>query len=230
MLPPFGFSTGGGLTKEIAMHSINLPAGRFAAILADPPTEFHTYSAKGKGRSAEAHYDCMPHADICALSVARWAAPDCVLFLWAPRTLLPQTLEVIRAWDFQFKSIAFVWAKTIGEPNAQPSLLGPAAPRFWMGMGHWTRAGYELCLLATRGRPHRLNADVRELILAPRREHSRKPDAVYPLIERLVNGPYLELFASSEAPHRANWTRWVGKDRAPQRRWRSDSYPGEVRP
>jgi N6-adenosine-specific RNA methylase IME4 len=230
MLPPFGFSTGGGLTKEVAMHSINLPAGRFAAILADPPWPYATYSDKGKGRSAEAHYDVMSIADIGALPVARWAAPDAVLFLWVTKPqLLNGAPKVLDAWGFTYKTVAFTWVKTLGAAN-EPGLLGPPPLRFAFGMGHWTRSNPEMCLLAARGKPHRINADVPELILAPRREHSRKPDEIYERIERLVAGPYLELFASTEAPHRERWTRWAGKARAPQRRWGSDSYPGDARP
>lgn len=72
-------------------------------------------------------------------------------------------------------------------------------------MGYWTRANTEPCLLATRGRPKRLNADVRQGIIAPRREHSRKPDDIHARIERLVPGPYLELFARTQRP---GWTVW----------------------
>jgi hypothetical protein len=89
-----------------------------------------------------------------------------------------------------------------------------------------TRANPEQCLLATRGKPHRINADVPELILALRREHSRKPDEIYARIERLVAGPYLELFSSSSVPHRPGWTHWIGKGRAAVRRSGSNSYPG----
>ena len=74
-----------------------------------------------------------------------------------------------------------------------------------MGMGYWTRANTEPCLLATRGKPKRLNADVRQAIITPRRQHSRKPDGVYGRIERLVAGPYLELFARTR---RFGWDAW----------------------
>ena len=80
-----------------------------------------------------------------------------------------------------------------------------------VGLGYWTRANSEVCLLATKGKPKRLNADVRQAILEPRREHSRKPDCTYQRIERLVAGPYLELFARTQRP---GWTAWgneVGK-------------------
>jgi N6-adenosine-specific RNA methylase IME4 len=88
--------------------------------------------------------------------------------------------------------------------------------------GHWTRANPEVCLLATRGSPKRLSRSVRELVVTPRRERSRKPDEIYASIEALVAGPYLELFA------RFLRDRWysVGHQEGVQpRRWRSDSYP-----
>jgi N6-adenosine-specific RNA methylase IME4 len=206
----------------------SLPQGRFGAILADPPWPYATYSAKGKGRSAEAHYDTMSVEDICAIPVgARWALPDCVLFLWTTKPLLPRAFEVITAWGFEYKTNGFTWVKTIASAG-DPTLFGAPPLRFAFGLGHWTRSNPEQCLLATRGKPHRLNADVAELIPAPRREHSRKPDEIYERIERLVPGPYLELFSSAEAPHRAQWTHWIGKDRAAVRRWKSDSYPGAI--
>jgi N6-adenosine-specific RNA methylase IME4 len=180
---------------------------------------------KCKGRSAEAHYDTMSIADICATPVGGWAAPDCVLFLWVTDPILERAFEVIRAWDFAFKTIGFCWAKTRATSD-QKVLFGPLDEIFSFGMGHWTRGNTELCLLATRGRPRRLNRRIRKLILAKRREHSRKPDDIYFRIERLVAGPFLELFASSNTPHRDGWVRWVGKDRAPERRWPSNSYPG----
>jgi N6-adenosine-specific RNA methylase IME4 len=74
-----------------------------------------------------------------------------------------------------------------------------------VGMGYWTRANSEVCLLATRGKPKRQHADVRQGIIEPRREHSRKPDCVYDRIERLVPGPYIELFARNTRP---GWLSW----------------------
>ena len=80
-----------------------------------------------------------------------------------------------------------------------------------MGCGYWTRANSEVALLATRGKPKRLNADVRQAILEPRREHSRKPECQYERIERLVAGPYLELFARNTRPGWDSWGNEVGK-------------------
>ena len=111
----------------------------YSAILGDPPWQFATYSAKGKGRSAEAHYDCMAPADIKALPVAEWAAPDCALFLWATDPSLPQALDVIASWGFIYKTVAFTWVKTtkdgagfpigcgIGRGRTQSSACSPHA-------------------------------------------------------------------------------------------------------
>jgi N6-adenosine-specific RNA methylase IME4 len=196
----------------------DLPAGRFCAILADPPWPYATYSAKGKGRSAEAHYDTMSIDAITALPVARWAAPGCVLFLWITKPSLLHAATILSIWGFDYITVGFTWIK------ARPDPAGIL--RFGYGLGHWTRGNPEMCLLATRCHPHRTHADVAELIIAPRREHSRKRDEIYERIERLVAWPYLELFASTASPHRDGWKRWIGKDRAPARRWPSDGYPG----
>ena len=188
----------------------------YSAILGDPPWQFATYSAKGKGRSAEAHYDCMAPANIKALPVAEWAAPDCALFLWATDPSLPQALDVIASWGFIYKTVAFTWVKTTKDGAGFP-----------IGCGYWTRANPEQCLLATRGRPQRLLRSVRQLILAPRRLHSQKPDEARERIEALVPGPHLELFARERRP---GWDCWGSEvDSGPgERRWRADSYPQAV--
>lgn len=172
-------------------------AGGYRAIYADPPWRFATYSDKGKGRSAEAHYDCLSLAEIKALPVAKWAGPDAVLFLWTTDPMLPQSLEVLRAWGFVYKTVAFYWVKLNKGRNGGLLL---SERDFFTGMGFWTRANPEMCLLATRGRPRRRGSDVPRLLVAPRREHSRKPEETYGRIERLVDGPYLELFARASRP------------------------------
>lgn len=124
------------------------------------------------------------------MPVAEQAADDCALFLWTIKPMLPICLAVGEAWGFEFKTRAFCWVKT--------TVNG----REHVGMGHWTRANPEDCFLFTRGHPRRLTKDVRELITAPVREHSRKPDEVYDRIEALVPGPYLELFSRTT---RSGW-------------------------
>jgi len=186
--------------------------GAFGVVYADPPWKFHTYSTKGKGRSAEVHYDCMSLDAIKALPVPSMVADDSVLLLWVTDPFLRHGLDVINAWGFTYKTVGFYWVKE------SPGRVYP------IGTGYWTRANPELCLLATQGHPRRINADVRKLILAPRREHSRKPDETYSRIERLCAGPYLELFARQRRP---GWES-IGDelDSGPgARRWRANSYP-----
>jgi len=162
--------------------------GHYGAILADPPWSWAARSPKGEGRSAKRHYGVMTLDDIKAMPVADWAARDCALFLWVLDPMLPFGLDVLQAWGFTFKTVGFQWRKTNRDGSS------------FVGMGYWSRANVELCLLGVRGRPTRLARNVRRLIEAPRREHSRKPDEIRTSIERLVGGPYLELFARSSAP------------------------------
>jgi len=206
--------------REHASMILSPPPKHYKVIYADPPWTFATYSRKGKGRSAEAHYDCMSLADIKALPVGEWAADDCVLFLWTTDPLLEKAFELVQAWGFTYKTVGFYWAK-LNRPE-----ISYNDRSFFTGLGFWTRANPELCLLATRGKPHRRRADVRKLIVSPRREHSRKPDEAYGRIEALCEGPYLEMFARFP---RAGWDRWGSDAESPgigQRRWRADSYPG----
>lgn len=170
-----------------------LPAGPFSAILCDPPWTWSTWGKRGlEGRPQ--HYGRMTLDDIKALPVKDCAAPDCALFLWAINPMLPQALDVIEAWGFTFKTVAFTWAKRT------------TTDRTWhIGLGYWNRQNTEQCLFATRGKPQRLSKSVRQLIVAPRREHSRKPDEVHDRVEALIAGPYLEMFARQS---RQGWTTW----------------------
>lgn len=185
------------------MAGVERPAGGYRVLYADPPWTFATYSDRGKGRSAEAHYDCMPLDAIKALPVRELAAEDAILLLWATDPLLPRAFEVIEAWGFAYKTVGFYWVK-LNRGRTGPAF---AEADFFTGLGFWTRANPETCLLATRGRPRRRAGagDVRRLLVAPRREHSRKPDEAYARIEALAEGPYLELFARASRP---GWHGW----------------------
>jgi N6-adenosine-specific RNA methylase IME4 len=174
---------------------------KYRAIYADPPWLFRNYSAKGTGRNALSHYDCLEFSDLLSLPVKDLAANDCVLFLWAIDPLLPKAIELIEAWGFRYKTIAFYWAKL--NKTAEGQLL--RREDFFTGLGYWTRANVEQCLLATRGQPSRKAKDVRKLVIDRRREHSRKPDEVATRIEKLVEGPYLELFGRER---RRGWDSW----------------------
>jgi N6-adenosine-specific RNA methylase IME4 len=151
-------------------------------------------SERGEGRSANQHYRTQGLDDIKRLPVEQLAADDCVLFVWMPDWFVQGALEVVEAWGFTHKTTAFTWAK-----------LNESGEGWHMGNGYWTRANPEDCWHCTRGSPKRLYEDVRQLIVAPVAEHSRKPDETYERIERLVEGPYLELFARRERP---GWVSW----------------------
>jgi N6-adenosine-specific RNA methylase IME4 len=184
-----------------------LPKGHFGAILADPPWHFAAWSKfkelrdGSKTRALERYYNTMTAAQIAALPVAELAAPDCVLFLWSCWPMLEDSWQTLKGWGFAYKTCAFNWTKA----HARQVEMFRDDTDVQVGMGYWTRANSEPCLLATRGKPKRLNADVRQGIIEPRREHSRKPDCVHSRIERLVSGPYLELFARQQ---RSGWTTW----------------------
>ena len=124
--------------------------------------------------------------------MADFAAQDCALFLWVTDPLLPRAIELIQAWRFEYKTVGFYWVKL----NAKVK----HSADYFTGLGYWTRANPEQCLLATRGKPMRRAKDVRRLVVESRREHSRKPECVRDHIERLVDGPYLELFARETKP------------------------------
>lgn len=179
---------------------MEFPSGKYGAILSDPPWNFKCWSGKGTARAADNHYDTMKLADIKALPVGDLAAEDCALFLWCVMPQLPEAIEVGRAWGFEYKTCAFSWMK-----------LNKKSPGIFTGLGYWSRANAELNLLFTRGSPKRLNRDVKQAILEPVREHSRKPDTTYERIERLVGGPYLELFSRSDRPGWTSWGHETGK-------------------
>lgn len=198
----------------------HLPDGKFGVIYADPPWQFLTYSgASVPQRAEEQHYDTMSLEEIKALPVGDVAAKDCALFMWVIDSHFDQAFDLANHWGFQFKTRAFTWRKVkkslvrdIAEGKL-PEVAIEADDATHMGLGKWTRKETEFCLLFTRGKPKRLSGGVREIINAPRREHSRKPDETYGRIEELVGGPYLELFSRTTWPGWEVWGNQTGKFR-----------------
>lgn len=178
-----------------------LSDGQFPVIYADPATNFKTRSGKGMGRSAEKHYATMkwPQLKALGVEVQRVAHKNTVLLIWTTWPQLGNTMDLIKDWGFVYKTGGFDWLKADGKSLD----LFDDAIKADMKMGYWTRSNGEPCLLATRGRPRRRSASVRMGIIEPARQHSRKPDCVYPRIEQLLAGPYLELFARTTRP---GWT------------------------
>lgn len=179
-------------------HLVPLPEteGGWSTVLADPPWRFTNRT----GKVAPEHrrldrYATMDLAAICALPVANVTARNAHLYLWVPNALLPEGLEVMRAWGFRYVS-NIVWAKRRkdGGPDGR-------------GVGFYFRNVTELLLFGVRGSLRTL-APARSqvnMIESRKREHSRKPDEQYPLIEACSPGPWLELFARHPAE---GWTAW----------------------
>lgn len=166
---------------------------RYPVVLADPPWPYEVYSRDtGAGRSAEAHYSTMTIAEIMALPIPDVLAKDACLFLWATWPTLKFAFMAAEAWGLTYKTDAFLWVKT-RQKAMERRVEDPSV--WFTGMGFWTRANTEPCLLFTQGHPKRKAKDVRQLVVAPFTRHSAKPPIVHSRIERLVEGPYLELFA-----------------------------------
>jgi len=170
------------LEDALGAETPELPPGVFRVVYADPPW---SYDNTGFDTSAEAHYPTMALEAICALEVEERAADDAVLFLWVTNPFLAEGLRVCEAWGFDYKTnLVWVKANTVA--------------------GFYARGQHELLYVATRGSclPKKTFPSV---ITAERREHSRKPDIVYDIVEAMYDGPYIELFARGE---RAGWEPW----------------------
>jgi N6-adenosine-specific RNA methylase IME4 len=186
---------------SLADYFPGYPRGFYKTVLADPPWAFQTRSGPRVPARGKQPYPVMSVQEIAALPVAELCEPNAVLFLWMTWPTLQDALWVITRWGFVYKTCAFCWTKANNRQldMFQDDLEGT------IGTGYWTRSNSEACLLATRGHPKRLDASVRQAIIAPRRQHSRKPEVVHGRIEQLVAGPYLELFARRR---HAGWDAW----------------------
>ena len=161
---------------------------KYGVLLADPPWSFRNYSAKGEAKNPKAHYPCMDLAAIKALPIHQLAAPDCALIMWATSPMLPKAIETMRAWGFSFKT-AGAWSKQ-----------SSTGAKWAFGTGYCCRSAAEFFLLGTIGKPRQRVRNVRNLIVAPVPQHSRKPDQMRGDIEALWPGPYAELFARESTP------------------------------
>jgi N6-adenosine-specific RNA methylase IME4 len=181
----------------------------YSAIVVDPPTQFKSYTAlqvsnwKSR-RDVEKHYRTMTIEQIAELPVKDLAHPQgCHLFLWATGPNLHRARELIEAWDFKYSSLGFVWVKLRRGLKQVPLFFSERD--FHKGLGLTTRHNVELVLLARRGNCRRISKEVYELVFAPVREHSRKPDEVYDRIQKYCSGPYVDLFARER---RIGWHSW----------------------
>lgn len=175
------------------------PFGGFRTLLADPAWRFANWTAAGELKNPVAHYDCMSLEQMAAMPVAQLGAADSALFMWATFPMLPEALRLMTAWGYAYRT-GGAWGKqsTTGRKLA-------------FGTGYIFRSAAELLLVGVRGKPEWLSRSERNLWLAPIREHSRKPDCVIEMIERLAPGPYVELFARQARPNWSAWGNEVGK-------------------
>lgn len=180
----------------------------YGAIVADPPWYFRTRTTVVSDRDPQNHYPVLGVQDIVALPVKDIAAADCHLFLWVTGPCLPQAFAVIEAWGFRYSGVAFTWVKLKRSHNPmQLRILPTAESDLHVGLGFTTRKNAEFCLLARRGSAKRVAKNVREIIMSPVREHSRKPEVFRDRVEAYV-GPEIriaELFARSS---RLGWDSW----------------------
>jgi N6-adenosine-specific RNA methylase IME4 len=167
----------------------------YSLILCDPPWTYRDKANAGK-RGACHKYATMTVDEICALPVPDLCAKDCLLACWWVGPQPAEALRVVAAWGFRLVNMkGFTWRKLTRTGKTEH-----------FGMGHWSRGNTEDCLFAVRGHPKRVNAGVRQLINAPIREHSRKPDETRErLVQLMGDVPRLEMFARQRV---AGWTPW----------------------
>lgn len=159
---------------------------KYSIIYADPPWNFKAWGKLGR-KAPQHHYTCMNDEDIYNLPVKKLADENCILFLWTTYPMLKEGLKTIESWGFVYRTVAFTWIKTTKND------------KYHMGLGYWTRANPEICLLATRGVIKRINAGVRNLQILKKREHSRKPDEIrYEIVKLMGDLPRIELFARNK--------------------------------
>ena len=172
---------------------MELPKKKYKIIYADPPWSYKDKALAGN-RGACCKYPDMNIEDIKNLPVKDIADDDCVLFLWVTFPKLNECFEVIKNWGFEYKTNAFTWVKKYRNGDN------------FMGMGRWTRANAEVCLLATKGKPKRINAGIRQIIESVPEKHSKKPNIVRDKIVELCGDlPRIELFARNQTD---KWDSW----------------------
>lgn len=179
-----------------------LEGGPFATVLADPPWRFLNRTGKVAPEHRRlARYETLSWKEIAAFPVADVVAPQAHCYLWVPNALMAEGLAVLESWGFRYKTM-LIWAKRRkdGGPDGR-------------GVGFYFRNVTEPILFGVRGQLRTAAPGRRQvnLIETRKREHSRKPDELYPIIEACSPGPYLELFARYPRP---GWTAW-GDEAAP---------------
>lgn len=169
---------------------------KYDIIYADPPWAYHD-TLGGNAKMGAMPYPTMTNEEICAMPIGnKIAKKDSILFMWATMPKLQEALDVIKAWGFKYKTCAFCWVKQ-----------NPKSGGIYAGLGRWVQGNAELCLLATKGHPHRISKSVKQIVMAPRGRHSAKPSEVRDRIVQLMGEDMdrIELFARDYAD---GWDCW----------------------
>ena len=191
----------------------SLVAEKYGVIYVDSPWKYKGHTAKGSGvpqRAKKQHYKTLTLAELMEFPVSELALPDCALLMWVTSAHTPQCFSLADHWGFKFSSKVFCWAKLNkfhgkDAPDKRKLLPIKDNAHWKIGMGRGSRRNTEDCWLFRRGRPKRMDAGVRELIVDQVGGHSEKPHEAYERIERLFKGPYCELFARNT---REGWDGW----------------------
>ena len=167
---------------------------QYGAVLVDPPWTFKTYSEKGiTPKGAGGQYSTMSTEEIWDIPLRTYMAPDSYAVVWATFPMINQAMRAIEKWGLDYVT-GGAWAKQ-----------SKTGEKWAFGTGYVLRSAAEPFLIARKGHPRTRSHSVRNLIAAPVREHSRKPDDMYDLVEQIAEGPYLELFAR-QITGRPGWT------------------------
>ena len=162
-----------------------LRRGHYRAILADPPWD--------DANAVMGGYPALTMDELKDLNVIHAAAYDAACFIWCGSSSIYKAGELMKAWGFKYKTMLFVWEKVTRKGNP------------YFGMGYWSHSATEYVIMGIRGKVPRLIANTRQLVVAPVTRHSEKPLEVHRRIQKLVPGPYLELFARRPVP---GWRVW----------------------
>ena len=178
---------------------IPFPNKKYNIIYADPPWNYNSrihQENRGFTHSIDDHYSTMKHDDICALPVNDISADDCILFLWVTESHLPQGLEVLQSWGFDYKTIGFTWVKHY------------KSGAFCYNFSPYTLKSTEICLIGMKGRLNKIKKknDIKGLVFAVRTDHSKKPSEVRERItDMCLDKPKIELFARQKTE---GWDVW----------------------
>lgn len=205
--------------RNTALDLLQCAEGRaFQTVLADPPWRFINRTGKVAPEHRRlSRYETMNTEEICSLPVEALTTEPAHLYLWVPNALLPDGLKVMEAWGFSYKS-NIVWHKIRKDGGSDGR-----------GVGFYFRNVTEILLFGVRGKRARTLAPARSqvnMIQTRKREHSRKPDEQYELIEQCSPGPFLELFARGTRP---GWTYWGDQaDESYKPDWKTYAYNSTV--